>query len=210
MYEQQNILPRVSVFFLRKIIIVTFSLQQVTITTRQLLCHKSGIRHYELKNANKVKKKGVVKAKDNEKEEDKCHGGKKDSGKAADNITVPSEKGNKGKGENKDASEDVSKSSKLKTGKIEQGEKMGSETSADRNVGIDAEARRKEIDDVLVNQMNKNLKKKKEEKEKDEFDMLEYYIKEEFDTVKEAMELFQKDELFFKPGKCKTMVRCIL
>lgn len=142
-----------------------------------------------------------MKAKDNEKEEDKYQGGKKDSGKAADNITVPSEKRNKGKGENKDASEDVSKSSKLETGKIEQGEKKGSETSADRNMGIDAEARRKEIDDVLVNQMNKSLKKKKEEKEKDEFDMLEYYIKEEFDTVKEAMELFQKDELFFKPGK---------
>lgn len=143
-----------------------------------------------------------MKVKDKGKEENKDQGGKKDSGKAADNITVSSVKGNKCEGEIKDASEDVSKSSKLMTGKTEQGEKKGSETSADRNKGNDAEERRKEINDVLAYQMTKRKKilKKKMEEEENEFDMEEYYIKEEFDTVKEAMELFQKDELFFKPG----------
>lgn len=129
--------------------------------------------------------------------------GKKDPGKVADNITLPSVKGNKCKGEGQDASEDISKSSKLKTSKTDQGEKKESETSADRNKGNDAEEKRKEINDVLASQMNKKKKilKKKKEEEENEFDMEEYYIKEEFDTVKEALELFQKDELFFKPGK---------
>lgn len=183
-------LQRISAFSLNKKEnhYFTFSLQQVTITTRQLLCHKSGIRHYELKDPNKVKIKD--------------HEGKKDPGKVADNITLSSVKGNKCKGEGKDASEDVSKSSNLKTSKTDQGEKKESETSADRNKCNDAEEKRKEINDVLASQMNKKkiLKKKKEEEE-NEFDMEEYYIKEKFDTVKEALELFQKDELFFKPGK---------
>ena len=43
--------------------------------------------------------------------------------------------------------------------------------------------------------------KKKKEEEEDEFDLQEYYIKEEYETVQDALKIFQNDELFFKPGE---------
>ena len=51
--------------------------------------------------------------------------------------------------------------------------------------------------------MNKELvksNKKNEKNDEDEFSLEEYYNKEKFDSVEDALLLFQNDELFFKPG----------
>ncbi|KAK3849510.1 hypothetical protein Pcinc_043743 [Petrolisthes cinctipes] len=179
----------------------TYEGEEVTITTRQLISHKSGIRHYALKDPNKEKgkekdekEKGESKTKGKGKEggeKDKEEGQTKDSGKSAEeNITALKGKQSKMKGEGQDEQQDE--------------KKKALETNTEKVKANGAEEKRKEINEVLISQVNKrkknNKKKKKEEEEEDEFDMEEYYIKEEFETIKEALELFQNDDLFFKPG----------
>lgn len=61
------------------------------------------------------------------------------------------------------------------------------------------ERKKKEISEILKSKKVKG-KKNKEIEEEYQFNMPEYYIKEEFKTVQESLELFQNDELFFKPG----------
>ncbi|KAK4321605.1 hypothetical protein Pmani_007607 [Petrolisthes manimaculis] len=201
----------------------TYEGEEVTITTRHLISHKSGIRHYALKDPNKEKGESKMKGKEKDEKEKgesktKSEGkegekdkeeGTKDSGKSAEsNITAPSAKGKQSKIKS-DGEDDVNPSiNQDKTTTEQQDEKKKKkkalETSNEKTKVNGAEEKRKEINEVLISQVNKrkkkNNKKKKEEEEEDEFDMEEYYIKEEFESIKEALELFQNDDLFFKPG----------
>ncbi|KAL7643401.1 UNVERIFIED_CONTAM: hypothetical protein RMT77_005383 [Armadillidium vulgare] len=110
--------------------------EKVTITTRHLLTHSSGIRHYKLK--------------------DELEKVDKDS-----------------------SSDDEST--------VKRSEKI-----------LDVEEKRNEMRAMLA---EKALKTKNKPPESCEFDLEEYYIKEEFISVKEALKLFQDDELLFKPGE---------
>lgn len=172
---------------------------QVTITTRQLISHKSGIRHYKLKDPkNKENKK---------KENDQSNDGNK--AQTADHkgtaVTVPI------------------KDDKLATGKESLKERenisIGSETDLEEkliltpnkdNENISCSKKIKQAEEKDKNEKctcSKNVhrqrkgKKKKKEEEDDEFDLKEYYIKEEYETIQDALELFQNDELFHKPGE---------
>lgn len=50
--------------------------------------------------------------------------------------------------------------------------------------------------------LSKKRKSRKKKKEKeDEFDLEECYFTDEFESVAEALEMFQNDDLFFKPGE---------
>ncbi|XP_042215502.1 serine beta-lactamase-like protein LACTB, mitochondrial [Homarus americanus] len=60
--------------------------------------------------------------------------------------------------------------------------------------------KRMELYKIIRAKANKRRKMIEKAEEENEFNMEEYYIKEEFDTIQEALELFQNDELFFKPG----------
>lgn len=62
------------------------------------------------------------------------------------------------------------------------------------------ETKKAELEKLLKGKANKKRKSKRKEEEENEFDMQEYYIKEKFESIEEALKLFQDDELFFKPG----------
>lgn len=178
----------------------TYNGEEVTITTRQLISHKSGIRHYKLKDPkNKENKK---------KENDQSNDGSK--AQTADHkgtaVTVPI------------------KDDKLATGKVSLKERenisIGSETDLEEkliltpnkdneNISCSKKIKQPEEKDKNekctcsknVHKRRKGKKKKKEEEDDDEFDLKEYYIKEEYETIQDALELFQNDELFHKPGE---------
>uniref|UniRef100_A0A3P8TMR0 Lactamase, beta n=1 Tax=Amphiprion percula TaxID=161767 RepID=A0A3P8TMR0_AMPPE len=112
-----------------------FDGQDVTITSRMILSHLSGIRHYE-KDANKVKE---------------------DKEKAKRLLKPPV----KEKGDQKSSSENKDKT-----------------TTAQNNKGKDASQAQK----------------------KKEFEHEEYYLKDNFESVIQALDLFKDDPLIFKPG----------
>ncbi|MCL4130030.1 UNVERIFIED_CONTAM: hypothetical protein GTU68_063889, partial [Idotea baltica] len=120
--------------------------EEVTITTRHLLNHTSGIRHYRL-TQNK-------KSKDTEKEEEN----------EEDKPNETDEKSCKG--------------------------------------DLDADLKLEQKKEKLRKLISKKLFQPKKRKEfDDEFTLDEYYIKEEFTSVKDALKLFQDDDLLFKPGE---------
>ncbi|XP_047473617.1 serine beta-lactamase-like protein LACTB, mitochondrial [Penaeus chinensis] len=169
-----------------------FEGEEVTITTRHLLSHQSGIRHYALKDPNKKEKK----------EKNDSTGGKKG---------VES-KGEGESGETKKKDEEVGeKKGKTKQAKDDSGEKALAEKAPSKVQGKESnessessqsvvETKKAELEKLLKGKANKKRKSKKKEEEENEFDLQEYYIKEKFESIEEALKLFQDDELFFKPG----------
>ena len=53
----------------------------------------------------------------------------------------------------------------------------------------------------IRNLVAEKILRRKVKENPDEFDLEEYYIKEEFDTIEEALKLFKDDDLLFKPGQ---------
>nr|XP_045581253.1 serine beta-lactamase-like protein LACTB, mitochondrial [Procambarus clarkii]XP_045581254.1 serine beta-lactamase-like protein LACTB, mitochondrial [Procambarus clarkii]XP_045581255.1 serine beta-lactamase-like protein LACTB, mitochondrial [Procambarus clarkii]XP_045581256.1 serine beta-lactamase-like protein LACTB, mitochondrial [Procambarus clarkii]XP_045581258.1 serine beta-lactamase-like protein LACTB, mitochondrial [Procambarus clarkii]XP_045581259.1 serine beta-lactamase-like protein len=155
----------------------TYHGEEVTITTRHLISHKSGIRNYKRKDANK-KERGEVKEEMTtvSKEDSKKHK-EKQSNKA-------NEKNEKSINSEKESSEKKS---------------INDKQNENEESGIIAKEKPKGRNKKFKGKCGKTKKSKKQEEE-DEFAMQEYYIKEEFNTVQESLELFQNDELYFKPG----------
>lgn len=120
---------------------------QVTITTRHLLSHTSGIRHYELKSEYDKRKEKQKKKEKRKEQDDDCEMEEEDD-KCDDEFSVMKKK--------------------------------------------------KKTAQLLA---SLSMRSKKEEDNDSEFKLEEYHIKETFKDTKEALKLFQDDELFFKPGK---------
>lgn len=137
-------------------------LSQVTITTRHLISHKSGIRHYKLKDSNKKNKKD----KNDSKVETKSQEGK-------ETVVLGDE--------------------------VDEKEKNVAPTSNTDNVSEQKQDQRGRR--CTCGKLMSKRRRKKKKKEEEEFDLEEYYFTDEFETVEEALEIFQNDDLFFKPGE---------
>lgn len=172
--------------------------QQVTITTRHLLSHQSGIRHYKVKDPNKKEKENNRKKNETDSNKQKSDDDNNEKAKhQGEEATDSQEKMEKGEIQDESAkpqNEEQCENEEKCTGNKEQQMKQ-------KNSSNVTEHKKDEINKIVKSKCKRGKGKKKEEEEEDEFDMKEYYIKEEFNTVQEALELFQNDELFFKPGK---------
>lgn len=152
--------------------------KEVTITTRQLCSHMSGIRHYKLKDPNDKKEKPEKKVEAETKIDESQQNIKEN-----DKTII----------EKNEAEMDI-----IDT---EMDEKSVEDDRIDEK---DSPTKRERKN--LRRLLNKNGfrvvhgKKKKEPQEEDEFDLKEYYIKEHFESTEEALKIFQNDELFFEPG----------
>ena len=60
--------------------------------------------------------------------------------------------------------------------------------------------RKEEIRHFLSEKLFDEAAKRRKKDEIDEFSLDEYYIKENFDSIDEALKLFQDDDLLHKPG----------
>ncbi|KAK7060069.1 hypothetical protein SK128_004510 [Halocaridina rubra] len=163
--------------------IKTFEGKEVTITTRHLLSHQSGIRHYKLRDTkknNKFKKieqnadnnSNLKMTKEDDRKEEKGKRMARDDSYTNEQQCLPS----------------------LDSSKNDQKETQHSLLSS-------PEKKKHTAQKLLMGKTSSNKMKKKGEDDDDEFDLKEYYIKEKFDTIQEAVKLFQDDELFFKPGE---------
>lgn len=160
--------------YIPKFPVKTYDGKEVTITTRQLISHKSGIRHYKLRDPNEKEKRdkendastedSKVQSQPQAEKESIVLGNETDEEKEKNNILS---KSNDDK--NKEQKENQNKTERCSCGKH-------------------------------LSKKRKSRKKKKE-KEEDEFDLEEYYFTDEFESVAEALEMFQNDDLFFKPGE---------
>lgn len=206
----------------------TYDGEEVTITTRHLISHQSGIRHYRLKGQSKVEKeddkeKFCCRKKEKhdreklikkEKEEDNKEKAKltEISQQKAEDKKEMIELAEVSKQEDEDMKTDGRQSENEKDSNISkneeikiENEKESSENKETRNeksscIHTMVGQKRRELNRIIKAKTNKKRKAKKKEEEENEFDLQEYHIKEEFDTIQEALELFQNDELFFKPG----------
>ncbi|XP_063860892.1 serine beta-lactamase-like protein LACTB, mitochondrial [Scylla paramamosain] len=175
----------------------TYNGEEVTITTRHLVSHKSGIRHYKLNDPQKnSKKKGCAQSNDDSKAESQTTS---DKGKEATTISAENDKASK-KEESLKEKEDVSTESQTKKEKAVVTISSENET-ASSSKDVKEESKNETTRCSCGNRVPRRKHKKKKEEEEDEFDLKEYHIKEEFETVKDALKLFQDDELFFKPGE---------
>ncbi|XP_043933758.1 serine beta-lactamase-like protein LACTB, mitochondrial [Protopterus annectens] len=129
--------------------------EKVTITSRLLVSHLSGIRHYE-KDVKKVKK-------------DKENANKAEKQVAGDN-TASSKK------------QQEIKNKEVLSNKNTKAEKQ--ETCLEQP----------EMSSNLKNKISKAAIKKKE------FELEEYYLKDKYESVIDALKLFKDDPLIFKPG----------
>ncbi|KAG7170811.1 Serine beta-lactamase-like protein LACTB-like 1 [Homarus americanus] len=161
----------------------TYNGEEVTITTRQLISHQSGIRHYKLKDPNKKEKEEQNKNKENVNKVSKKAIEEKDetNEKIQDEKAVAI------------SAEEVKSEKEFSDNKQNGDEKSGNCISV-------TDRKRMELYKIIRAKANKRRKMIEKAEEENEFNMEEYYIKEEFDTIQEALELFQNDELFFKPG----------
>lgn len=163
----------------------SFEGEEVTITTRHLLSHQSGIRHYKLRDPKKTTKD----AKPSEKEKEKLQENVKHSRKV------------KGK-DNKDENDTQKVANQTKATQVpEESTKNEDKVECHKKSGSGSVTPEKKKESILKILQRNSDKKKKKKEEEDEFDMKEYYIKEYFDTIEDATKLFQDDELFFKPGE---------
>nr|XP_027234180.1 serine beta-lactamase-like protein LACTB, mitochondrial [Penaeus vannamei]XP_027234182.1 serine beta-lactamase-like protein LACTB, mitochondrial [Penaeus vannamei]XP_027234183.1 serine beta-lactamase-like protein LACTB, mitochondrial [Penaeus vannamei] len=170
-----------------------FEGEEVTITTRHLLSHQSGIRHYALKDPNKKEKK----------EKNNSTGGKKvvesKGERESGEIKKKDEEAGEKEGKTKDDAGEKTMADKEPSKAEGKERKEGSEGQSESSQSV-AEAKKAELEKLLRSKASKKRKSKKKEEEENEFDMQEYYIKEKFESIEEALKLFQDDELFFKPG----------
>ena len=134
------------------------------------MCHQSGIRHYKLKDPT-----------DKKKDEDK------DTAESKENDKEKSDSDTELKKDNENDEKIIASDEGKKANDVDES----------RNVKVNylKEKRRK-----MRRLLNKARVKKRDKDEESEFDLSEYYIKEQFDTVEEAMKIFEDDDLFFKPG----------
>lgn len=176
-----------------------FSNPQVTITTRQLISHKSGIRHYKL---NDPQKKNNKKGNCAQTNDDSKVGSQtiNDKGKGAPTVSAENDKTSK-KEESLEERTDVSTESKMKNEKTAVTISSDNETAYSNKDVKEKESKNENRRSSCGNRVPRRKNKKKKDEEEDEFDLKEYYIKEEFETVSDALKLFQDDELFFKPGE---------
>lgn len=144
---------------------INCSSYQVTITTRQLVSHLSGIRHY-YKDYSRYKTEP---------------GTKLDSEKQSANPVS-------GSGQS-----DVSNQSKEELKKSYQSSDK-SENSSDRNSQSGSKTK-------IASQSNGKIKKKGWTEPNNEMLLTEYYVKKNYSSVKESLEMFKNDPLVFKPGK---------
>ncbi|CAL4096312.1 unnamed protein product, partial [Meganyctiphanes norvegica] len=156
----------------------TYDGKEVTITTRQLCSHMSGIRHYKLKDPNQ-KIDDIANRNDTDNKKDNESPGNVENNK-------------KLLEENNKLSKDIGES-KLDINRKEDDSNQKEDILKDQ---------RKNLRRLLNKNGFRTIhgKKKKEPVEEDEFDLKEYYIKEHFESVQEACKIFQADELFFEPG----------
>ncbi|XP_045133389.1 serine beta-lactamase-like protein LACTB, mitochondrial isoform X2 [Portunus trituberculatus] len=177
----------------------TYNGEEVTITIRQLLSHKSGIRHYKLYDPQKKndKKKGCAQRNDDSKIESQTSSDKEkeapadstENDKMAKQVESLKEKAG------------VSTESEAKKEKVVVTISGENETASCSKDVKQEESKNKITRCLCGNRVLRRKNKKKKDEEEDEFDLKEYYIKEEFETIKDALKLFQDDELFFKPGE---------
>lgn len=140
---------------------------QVTITTRQLISHKAGIRHYHLKNTNKE---------ENEKENKSVEDGK---------VQPQSQTGKNSIILGNETSEEEEKAS-----------------ANNDNKTTDQKEKQNKIKRCCCGRPISNIRKsQKKKKEENEFYSKEYYFTGQFESIEEALELFQNDDLLFKPGE---------
>lgn len=177
----------------------TYNDEEVTITTRQLISHKSGIRHYKLNDPQKKnnKKGNCAQTNDDSKVESQTIN---DKGKEAPTVPAENDKTSK-KEESLEERKDVSTESKMRKEKTAVTISSDNETAYSNKDIKGKESKNENRRCSCGNRVPRRKNKKKKEEEEDEFDLKEYYIKEEFETISDALKLFQDDELFFKPGE---------
>ena len=181
------------------------------------MSHKSGIRHYSLKDTKKKDKDKKLSKNDNKEKPEKT---------ATDISEKCGEKGSSGKEEQAETKTDtlqegVSNQQKQektlgKEGTNTSGEKKGEEGSdyEEKTTGSEGSAkpnaemrkRRRAMKQYL---MRLGEKQKKEDK-RHEFDLAEYYIRETFHSIEDAVRLFMDDDLFFRPGLCQIPLLSLL
>lgn len=152
---------------------------QVTITTRQLISHKSGIRHYKLRDPNE--KEGKEKENEKNNEDSKVQS---QSQAEEESIILGNEN-------DEEREENLSSSASDESKNAEQTKKQNKNKRCSCGKRV----------------LKKRKSKKKKKKEVTEYDLEEYYFTDEFETVEEALELFQNDDLFFKPGEYSRLMR---
>ncbi|XP_068213972.1 serine beta-lactamase-like protein LACTB, mitochondrial isoform X2 [Palaemon carinicauda] len=164
--------------------------EEVTITTRQLISHKSGIRHYQLKETKKEEKKG---------ESNKCH-------------KIQTELKRKHKEEKPEHSSENKVQEDM--GKVEVNKSPIQEIENSTEARKNSETSSEEKTECKIQSTSEIIKKKKmqlrqhlnriahksKKKEKTEFDLEEYHLRERFTHIEDSVKIFMDDELFFKPG----------
>lgn len=158
----------------------TFNGEEVTITTRHLISHQSGIRHYKSRGSDKK-----------EKEEEKKR-----------TTTVSKNENMKGKEDKANKSQDKT-ANVMNTKETISGskslDKKQNENIVTDGITTVANGKSTEHNGKAKEKPSSTRQYKKEEGEY-EFGKQEYYIKKEYETIQEALMLFQNDDLLFKPG----------
>lgn len=166
--------------------------EEVTITTRQLISHKSGIRHYQLKEIQEEEKRGKS-AKSSNKQNEKKHKEKAEEGKTEHSSEIKVQDDLEKAEDNQSLPQEVQGSKEER----ENSEKTSEEKTAGKNQGIGGILRKKKMQ--LRQHLNRIADKPKK-KEKSEFSLEEYHFRVKFTGTEDSMKIFMDDELFFKPG----------
>lgn len=146
---------------------------QVTITTRQLVSHKSGIRHYKVKDP-----------KWKEKRDKENYASIEES-----NVQYQSQAEKETIVLGNETDEEKEKKNILSKNNVKDKEQKENQNNTER-CSCGKHFSKKRIS-----------RKKKKERKEEEFDLEEYYFTDEFESIAEALGIFQNDDLFFKPGE---------
>lgn len=146
---------------------------QVTITTRHLVSHKSGIRHYKVKDPKWKEKR--------DKEND--------ASIEESNVQYQSQAEKETIVLGNETDEEKEKINILSKSIVKDKEQKKNQNKTER-CSCGKHFSKKRIS-----------RKKKKERKEEEFDLEEYYFTDEFESIAEALEIFQNDDLFFKPGE---------